>query len=270
MELNSLKIGSSYDFLRDSPLRTSPLRASPKSTEKSMVECKICMDMTAYPDCTFLSACDHAFCDSCVSTLLDHNIQEGTLKDCKCPETDCGVPIPPALVKSVVNAETYARYERLLLQSCLGTMNDVIYCPLLNCQTAMVLNQNEPQAMCASCLHAFCLKCMQPAHQEGVVCSRVEDEYLNADEDGRKALEEAYGKEKLQALLEAKKNGEWLKGNTKPCPRCGTSIEKNGGCNHMTCTQCRREFPWEPAFDVSRPNRRLNYRRYEGYGGPQY
>jgi ariadne-1 len=48
----------------------------------------------------------------------------------------------------------------------------------------------------------------------------------------------------------------WLKVNTQICPKCKTSIEKNGGCmgsicccfsrflcvgNHMTCAKCRHE-----------------------------
>jgi ariadne-1 len=42
---------------------------------------------------------------------------------------------------------------------------------------------------------------------------------------------------------------KWIAENTKPCPRCHLRIEKNGGCNHMTChTQtgggCRYEFCW--------------------------
>jgi hypothetical protein len=34
---------------------------------------------------------------------------------------------------------------------------------------------------------------------------------------------------------------------TRPCPRCGVRIEKNGGCPHMTCVQpsCKYEFCWE-------------------------
>ena len=34
------------------------------------------------------------------------------------------------------------------------------------------------------------------------------------------------------------------------CPKCQSPIEKNGGCNHMTCTRCGRHFDWassEPA-----------------------
>jgi hypothetical protein len=33
-------------------------------------------------------------------------------------------------------------------------------------------------------------------------------------------------------------------GNTKPCPSCNTRIEKDGGCNHMSCTKCNFQFCW--------------------------
>ena len=38
------------------------------------------------------------------------------------------------------------------------------------------------------------------------------------------------------------------------CPKCQSPIEKNGGCNHMTCTRCGRHFDWassEPAGERS-------------------
>jgi len=31
---------------------------------------------------------------------------------------------------------------------------------------------------------------------------------------------------------------------TKPCPKCHVAIEKNEGCNHMTCKQCGQHWCW--------------------------
>ena len=39
-------------------------------------------------------------------------------------------------------------------------------------------------------------------------------------------------------------NLNWILANTKQCPKCKRPIEKNQGCMHMTCSQCRFEFCW--------------------------
>jgi ariadne-1 len=36
----------------------------------------------------------------------------------------------------------------------------------------------------------------------------------------------------------------WILANTRKCPACTARIEKNQGCNHMTCRQCKHEFCW--------------------------
>ena len=40
-----------------------------------------------------------------------------------------------------------------------------------------------------------------------------------------------------------RKFAEWQQKNSKKCPSCGNAIEKNKGCNHMTC-KCGYEFCW--------------------------
>lgn len=37
---------------------------------------------------------------------------------------------------------------------------------------------------------------------------------------------------------------DWLISNTRACPRCRASIEKNSGCNHISCIKCKAEFCW--------------------------
>ena len=39
-------------------------------------------------------------------------------------------------------------------------------------------------------------------------------------------------------------NITWMIANTKNCPKCQRPIEKNQGCNHMTCNMCKNEFCW--------------------------
>jgi hypothetical protein len=37
---------------------------------------------------------------------------------------------------------------------------------------------------------------------------------------------------------------QWIRNNTKPCPRCNVAIFKVAGCNHMTCSSCNSHFCW--------------------------
>eukprot|EP01036_Dinobryon_divergens_P022457 gene22457-30714_t len=39
-------------------------------------------------------------------------------------------------------------------------------------------------------------------------------------------------------------NAKWIAMHAKPCPRCNAPIEKNEGCNHMSCRKCKQEFCW--------------------------
>lgn len=39
-------------------------------------------------------------------------------------------------------------------------------------------------------------------------------------------------------------NLQYIKLNCEPCPKCKTQIEKNAGCQHMTCKKCLHEYCW--------------------------
>ena len=51
----------------------------------------------------------------------------------------------------------------------------------------------------------------------------------------------------------------WIKKNTTRCPPpCNIPIEKNDGCDHMTCTQCKAEWCWLCLADYKQIRRQWN------------
>lgn len=44
--------------------------------------------------------------------------------------------------------------------------------------------------------------------------------------------------------IESKQDYKWIAAHCKKCPKCNWPIQKNEGCNHMTCRLCHHEFCW--------------------------
>lgn len=74
-----------------------------------------------------------------------------------------------------------------------------------------------------ACGLPFCFRCGQEAH-DPATCDML-----------------SAWKEKCQSESET---ANWILANTKKCPKCNCRIEKNQGCNHMSCKMCRFEFCW--------------------------
>lgn len=85
--------------------------------------------------------------------------------------------------------------------------------------------QNIKNPIECECGTNFCVYCCQPSH-EPVDCEAAKawDAKNNAESE----------------------NVTWILANTKPCPKksCSKPIEKNQGCNHMTCKSCNYDFCW--------------------------
>ncbi|KAF7642171.1 hypothetical protein LDENG_00263200 [Lucifuga dentata] len=70
------------------------------------------------------------------------------------------------------------------------------------------------------------------------------DDYASSSEARRRLLESRYGQHKLQSTVTEALSEEWVVNNSKYCPHCYFRIQKNGGCNIMTCSLCRQLFCW--------------------------
>lgn len=67
-------------------------------------------------------------------------------------------------VKQLVDEELFARYDRLLLQSSLDLMADVVYCPRQSCGTAVMMEPDTTMGICSACQYAFCTLCKLGYH----------------------------------------------------------------------------------------------------------
>lgn len=67
-------------------------------------------------------------------------------------------------VKQLVDEALFARYDRLLLQSSLDLMADVVYCPRQSCGTAVMVEPDTTMGICTACRYAFCTLCKMGYH----------------------------------------------------------------------------------------------------------
>ena len=85
-------------------------------------------------------------------------------------------------------------------------------CPVKDCR-GMIQSNNFK---CGVCDSRVCRRCREPREKD----------------DGHKCNNDVV------------KNLKLLRNDTKPCPKCATSIYKISGCDQMWCTQCHAPFSW--------------------------
>uniref|UniRef100_UPI003AABE01E E3 ubiquitin-protein ligase RNF14-like n=1 Tax=Centroberyx gerrardi TaxID=166262 RepID=UPI003AABE01E len=230
-------------------------------------DCGVCFAARLGSDCVELRECGHVYCQSCMSRFCKVQIAEGNVRGVTCPQADCTAAPTPAQVKSLVGEELFSRYDRLLLQSTLDCMPDVVYCPQRSCGSAVILETDSRTALCSVCGHAFCVSCRKTYHgaedchvkkrekkekQEAYVdvpeteagMTALWEDYASGSATRRSLLESRYGRRMLRSTVSDALSEGWVASNSKYCPHCSSSIQKNGGCNMMTCTRCGQRFCW--------------------------
>ncbi|XP_034033928.1 E3 ubiquitin-protein ligase RNF14 [Thalassophryne amazonica] len=212
--------------------------------------CAICFVEKLGSSCICFKECQHVYCKACMTEYFQIQIRDGNVQCLHCPEPKCTSSATPPQVKQLVDEELFARYDRLLLQSSLDLMADVVYCPRLSCGTAVMAEPDTTMGICPACQYAFCTLCKLGYHGlshckiNADELHRLRDEYVSATPAGQKFMEQRFGKKVIQKAVEESFSIEWLNENCKCCPRCGTNIQKADGCNKMTCTSCKQYFCW--------------------------
>ena len=200
--------------------------------------CAVCFDEKAAVDCVRFHSCGHTFCKGCIAGYFQSQVADGAVAELLCPEPSCRAAATPAEVKAVLSEEDYEAFERLSLQQSLQSMKDVFVCP--RCEYPAILQEEGGRlAICGECHFSFCVECRCAWHGLSA-CANLAARWRKAGPAERDALTAKYGAK----MVEEVQSAELIEGTTKPCVNCGTPIEKNGGCNHITCRHCRYQWCW--------------------------
>lgn len=184
-------------------------------------ECRICCDY-CHSSQAFSMGCGHQFCYDCYSEFINSQINEGP--GCiymHCPQHKCLQTIPQSIIARLANTECFSKYERYLCQKFINSNKQYKFCPAPSCDKIAV-GSGVTNVKC-TCGNSFCFRCGDEAH-EPCSCDHLEAWNTKCQNESETA--------------------NWILVNTKKCPNCQSRIEKNSGCNHITCKMCKHEFCW--------------------------
>ena len=181
-------------------------------------KCLICEEKLTNNELKYnLLECLHVYCDDCYYNYFKEKINNNKVEKIKCPEVLCDCIIYNNFIekKLVKDIELLEKYIKLRNRKQLMLDPNVQMCPFPDCESYAKKGDNK-YVSCIDKGHKFCFNCLKEWH-------------------GEKSCE-----------IESDKNFEKWKNSykVKRCPRCKYFIEKNEGCNHITCSNCQYQFCW--------------------------
>ncbi|KAH6803036.1 hypothetical protein C2S51_034482 [Perilla frutescens var. frutescens] len=266
---NNWILSSVYDqwFATDDDSNPEPAAKLARRESGQQQICNICYDKIS-PENKVSAPCRHPFCSDCWKTYVTTAINDGpSCLTLTCPDPGCKAAVGVEMVESLLTSadgklDKYYKYLRQFYVDCSKEMK---WCPAPGCEFAVEFDLGVDGGggydVICGCSHIFCWNCTAENHRP-VGCETV-----------------ANWVEKNSSEAE---NTNWILAYTKPCPKCGRAIEKNQGCNHMTCrASCTFQFCWlcnKSIFDhtschtyindvnrVKRENAKMYLERYTHY-----
>lgn len=159
--------------------------------------------------------CGCSFCPNCVSDWIVSKASELSYNG-KVPCMTCLNEFEPLAIMPVFSAHQQDEINQQLFSRYLSLNADIRTCPKQGCKFSGVLDAKS--------------NCQTP-----LVCDDCGTQWTDAGASAAKRCVFGF----LPDWSET-----WKLFFAQRCPGCGIWINKNGGCNHMTCQKCKYEFCW--------------------------
>ena len=187
------------------------------------INCDICLQSlsTRKIKTITMNNCARKFHLDCVKAYVKSCFESSNLP-IKCPEKTCNHYIGESIIASLVTDKELALFKKKVrVEKALRYPDKYVFCATTDCEhiyDMMLMDSPDIKLNCPSCLKSTCLCCRVTFHT-GLTCDEYQD-YTPED----------YGA--FQMIC----NQKWQK-----CWKCGFWVEKNEGCNHITC-KCEYQF----------------------------
>eukprot|EP01012_Entosiphon_sulcatum_P064719 TRINITY_DN93552_c0_g1_i1.p1 TRINITY_DN93552_c0_g1~~TRINITY_DN93552_c0_g1_i1.p1 ORF type:complete len:505 (-),score=65.49 TRINITY_DN93552_c0_g1_i1:67-1581(-) len=203
-----------------------------KVTFSRTTTCPICLDDLNSQECWALLPCEHFLCGDCWRDTVIAAVRNGwACANLACPMgtvsgggrlgiTGCRSHVPEEVFKRFLPPEMFGRYESFVVRSFVETNPVIKWCRAPGCEKALRCRNPNRAVVSCTCGFKLCFKCSSEAHAPASCEQMVEWRRREQSESD---------------------NLSYITANAKPCPTCKVYIEKNEGCNHMTCVKCKAE-----------------------------
>ena len=179
-------------------------------------DCEVCYDNVDDKELNTIP-CGHLFCTHCWFNYLKTLITEAKVEKIKCMNHECGENIPEEFILKHLsdNNNLIEKYKKFKKRAEILQDNNKKLCPKPDCDSFLQKSNKSKYVKCERG-HEFCFDCLRPPHGNDSCDNYLEKQLLS-----------------------------WTKGKrVKRCPRCKIYTEKNEGCNHMTCINCKYQWCW--------------------------
>ncbi|CAH0561922.1 unnamed protein product [Brassicogethes aeneus] len=204
--------------------RIEPAVSSTITHNARYIHCPVCVTPQSL-DKFYSLSCSHMFCKDCWTTHFEVQITQGISTTISCMARDCVVLAPEDFVlKHLTRPNMREKYQQFTFQDYVKSHPELRFCPGPNC--SIVIHSKEmkaKRATCSQCKSIFCFRCGMNYHAP-TDCLVIKKWLTKCADDSETA--------------------NYISAHTKDCPKCHICIEKNGGCNHMQCYNCKHDFCW--------------------------
>ena len=209
---------SSFNIL---PIKSEIIKIQKKKELK--FKCKICEEVL---DKNLISQCEKCynyFCNECLYLHIKELIKNGK-SELFCPQCNTKFnkdKIEEIFVNNNGNKNEIENFKKFLennnTKNIILSNENLMFCPIIDCQGYAKKNIDNNYNICNKG-HEFCSKCGNLWHQNDNCPEEKNDDKL------------------FQQYCK--------KSNLKKCPYCKIVTSKKKGCNHVTCTFCKKNWCW--------------------------